>query len=552
MSLAYRSCRLYIPTGKNPFHGLTMARLASNNYWSSSEYDSNNAWNVNFNNGNVNNNNKDNNNRVRFVRVIQVSTLYPSYRFPHLNLTMNKSDVDMAELYRAYRSCRRRKRHTRQEQEFSIHISSNLPGLRNDLLYGTYRPLPVRSFLIDKPVLREIFAPDFRDRIDQHFIAEKLEPLFERHFILDCYSCRKGKGTLFGIRRLRRFIAQCSANYTRDCYILLCDLKGYFMSIDRHVLWRNLEDFIRRNYQGDDLEKLLWQTKVFLHSSPLDHTVIRGRRSRWAELPDNKSVFACCGAPKPDAFRGTYTADMDIRRMGLTIGALPSQMFGNFHLTPFDHFCKHDLGLRFYGRYVDDFFVVHEDRCFLRWLVPVLREYLRSMGLTLHPDKVRILHYRQGVPFLGVYVKGPLLLPGRRIRGAFRGLLHDIDSLGADAGCTPDILRYESRLNSYLGMFRHLHAHRYVSTLLGRHPGIRRNFRTDSSLHKAVSTYRIRSLQHRRACSQAARDYHSQFRRSCRSGFRSRAALYRLAYFGLYGVFPVCHGTQYRTSPWVW
>ena len=114
----------------------------------------------------------------------------------------------MGELYHGYLSCRKRKRKTEQEQKFSFNITTNLPKLRNELLLSTYKPLPVRSFLIDNPVLREIFAPEFRDRVDQHFIAEKLEALFEKEFIYDCYSCRKGRGTLFGIQRLKRFIAQ--------------------------------------------------------------------------------------------------------------------------------------------------------------------------------------------------------------------------------------------------------------------------------------------------------------------------------------------------------
>ena len=475
---------------------------------------------MNFNNGNVNNNNKDNNNRVRFVRVIQVSTQEPHKLFSHNNMKtlspdkkMKKSDVDMAELYHAYRSCRRRKHRTQQEQEFSIHITTNLPRLRNELLHETYKPMPVRSFLISKPVLREIFAPEFRDRVDQHFIAEKLEPLFEREFINDCYSCRKGRGTLFGIKRLKRFIAQCSANYTKDCFILTGDISGYFMAIGRDTLWQKLETFVRDKYKGDDLEKLLWQTRTFLFSSPLDHTLVRGRRSLWAELPDRKSVFASCGAPKPNEFHGTYTADMDVNQKGLTIGALPAQMLGNFFLTPFDHYCKHHLGLRFYGRYVDDFFVVHTDKEFLKQLIHLLREFLHSLGLELHPNKIRILHYKQGIPFLGAYIKGRVILPGRRIQGGFNHLLRVIDHLPSGIRYDKEVERYVCRLNSYLGKMKHFNARHYIKKQWRKHPRLAWFFKPNGNRTKVTSFYRIRQRQQLYTYRMALLGYHNQFRK---------------------------------------
>ena len=438
---------------------------------------------------------------------------------------MKKTDVDMGELYHGYLSCRKRKRKTEQEQKFSFNITTNLPQLRNELMLGTYKPLPVRSFLIDNPVLREIFAPEFRDRVDQHYMAEKLEPLFEKEFIYDCYSCRKGKGTLFGIRRLKRFIAQCSANYTRDCYVLMCDIKGYFMSIDRLLLWHNLELFIRDKYKGEDLEKLLWQVHTFLFSSPLNHTLVRGCRALWAELPDNKSVFASCGAPKPNEYFGEYTEDMDLNGKGLTIGALPAQMFGNFYLTPFDHYCKSKL--RFYGRYVDDFFVVHTDKEYLKQLVKELTAYLQEMGLTLHPHKIRILHYKQGVPFLGAYIKGRAVLPGRRIQGGFNRLLRTVDHLPARLGYEKGIERYTTRMNSYLGMMKHYNARKYIMHKLAGHPRTRLFFRIEDDLAKAVSQWKIRDGIHKYLLKKSIHKYHEQFRkRRTHRHFKNKEEIY--------------------------
>lgn len=91
---------------------------------------------------------------------------------------------------------------------------------------------------------------------------------------------------------------------------------------------------------------------------------------------------------------------------GLPIGNLTSQLFANFYLTPFDHYVKHTLGVRYYGRYADDFVIVHPDREYLRELVPLLERFLRDeLGLTLHPRKRWLQHYARGVSFLGVFIR---------------------------------------------------------------------------------------------------------------------------------------------------
>ena len=93
-------------------------------------------------------------------------------------------------------------------------------------------------FIVDKPVKREIFAADFRDRIVHHLIFNYINAIFEKHFIKDSYSCRAGKGTSQGIERVDHFIRSCSENYHKDCWILKLDIKGYFMAMDRNILYQ--------------------------------------------------------------------------------------------------------------------------------------------------------------------------------------------------------------------------------------------------------------------------------------------------------------------------
>jgi hypothetical protein len=63
---------------------------------------------------------------------------------------------------------------------------------------------------------------------------------------------------------------------------------------------------------------------------------------------------------------------------GLPIGNLTSQVFANFYVNSFDHFIKHDCGIRYYGRYVDDLILVHHDKAYLKALIPLIKATLQG------------------------------------------------------------------------------------------------------------------------------------------------------------------------------
>jgi len=144
-----------------------------------------------------------------------------------LNLFPEESaaSISIEELFQAYIKCRRYKRNTANAVAFEIDYESNLVALCEEINNGTYQPGRSITFIVERPVKRENFAADFRDRVVHHLIINKLNPLFEKEFIRDSYACRISKGTHFGIQRINRFIRQCSQNYTQDCYVLKLDIK---------------------------------------------------------------------------------------------------------------------------------------------------------------------------------------------------------------------------------------------------------------------------------------------------------------------------------------
>jgi len=352
------------------------------------------------------------------------------------------------DLFQAYYDARKNKRNTINALNFEIDYERKLFELYEEIKNRRYEIGPSICFVIFKPVQREVFAADFRDRIVHHLIYNYISPLFERLFIFDSYSCREGKGTSCGIKRVDHFIRSCSQNYSRDCYILKIDIKGYFMSMDRPILYQKIEKALKR-FNGTanfDLNLILWLIRKVIFNDPTQNCVIRGRKENWQGLPKTKSLFFAR------------------ENRGLPIGNLTSQLFGNVYLNDFDHFVKHRLGMKYYGRYVDDIVIAHEDKEYLKSIIPILREYLQNqLSLELHPDKVYLQYFSRGVNFLGTVIKPYRIYIQNRVKGNFYRKIRYWNNFLSRKGhqlTGADAKQFLSSINSYLGIMKHYHTYK--------------------------------------------------------------------------------------------
>lgn len=340
---------------------------------------------------------------------------------------------------------------SREALRFEVNLESNLIKLYNDILTDNYFVGPSTAFIVEKPVKRDIFAGSFRDRIVHHLIINKTNHLFEKEFIYDSYSCRVGKGTHFGIRRVDRFIRKCSVNYSEDCYVLKMDVKAFFMSINKTLLYSGLESFFRDKYKENDLDLLLKLCKLIIFNNPVKNCSLVGDKGLWKGLPKDKSLF----------YSGSDC--------GLPIGNLTSQIFANFYLNVFDHFIKSTLDIKYYGRYVDDFVIVHRDKKYLNSLIVVIRNYmLEKLGLTLHPNKIYLQHYSKGVKFLGTVIKPYRIYIANRTKGNFYNSIILFNRVVSDHKPTRDeILGFQCCMNSYLGIMKHYQSYNTRFYMLG-------------------------------------------------------------------------------------
>jgi RNA-directed DNA polymerase len=247
---------------------------------------------------------------------------------------------------------------------FLLELEKELVSLHEQLLSGEYAPGAYHYFKIYEPKERQVAAAPFRDRVVHHAIVRVIQPIFEKRFIEDSFASRSGKGTHAAMRRTATFAL-------RYRYALKCDVRKYFPSIDHEVLLGLVARVIGDRQLLDLIAKI-----VASHHDSVEQ--------QWP--------------------RGGDLFDVRLRQRGLPIGNLTSQFLANVYLNPLDHFVKHELRVKGYARYLDDFLLFGDDRAELKHLGDCVKQKLAELGLTMHPDKYRLLPTRLGVDFAGYVV----------------------------------------------------------------------------------------------------------------------------------------------------
>ena len=350
----------------------------------------------------------------------------------------------LEDLMEAYFLCRRNKRNTEGALDFEVDYEAKLDDLCREINRRKYLLGTSVTFVVPRPVCREVFAPAFRDRIIDTYIAMRTEPMFERTFTPRTFNCRRGKGSLYGVRTLERDVRECSKGYTQDCHIMKLDIRGFFMSISKPLLADRVDAYLEENYTGYDKEDLRYLCRTAIMHRPELDCVRNSPSWMWRRIAPEKSLF-------------TNGADR-----GVAIGRIIAQIFANFLLDGLDKFVIGQLGFPHYGRYVDDFYIVHESKERLLAAIPEIRRFLKEeLELELHPRKVYIQHYTKGVKFTGAVVKPGRTYIGNRTVAGLRRVIRKFNrlpepDLDTDLDAHLDKVRHcICALNSYYGLLCH-------------------------------------------------------------------------------------------------
>lgn len=259
--------------------------------------------------------------------------------------------TDFDNLYHAYRQAKRGKGFKKSSARFGVTALDGIHTLRQQLLDHTYRVSPYTEFKVYEPKERLIQTSSFKDKVVQHSLCDNvIMPRLAEVFVYDNCAAQKGKGTLFGLNRLGEQMQKFYARYGHEGYILKCDIQKFFYSIPHDPL----KEIVHYWFPDPDIR---WLCDLYIDST---------------ESP------------------------------GIPLGNQINQGFALLYLDGMDKLIKYELGIEYYGRYMDDFYLIHPSKDYLRHCLEVITAYLETLELSLN-GKTQIFPFKNGVSFLGFH-----------------------------------------------------------------------------------------------------------------------------------------------------
>jgi len=360
--------------------------------------------------------------------------------------------ISLPNLYKGFLDAKKSRNGSEECILFEQNLHENLWNLHIELLMGRYYPLECSVFFVEDYKRRKITAPRFRDHVLHHAIFNYLEQVYDSCFISDSFACRKNKGTHRAFRRLKSMI-----NKSRSSdYFMKSDITKYFYSVDHH----KLIDILRGKIKDEKLAILL---EKFINFHFEEQT------AGWIENKEYK-----------------------IQRKGMPIGSLLSQLFANIYLNELDYYVKHELRVKKYARYVDDFVIIDKDKNRLHQLYCLISDFLeKSLFLKLEQRKTQINKIAFGVDFLGfVAFKHYVRVRSRNYKRFCKRAKRKISLFKRG------IISYkslDSSFTSYLGHLSYTNSHRIIDNVNRLHFMAKR---AKLSLISININQNVRNLQH--------------------------------------------------------
>lgn len=304
---------------------------------------------------------------------------------------------------------------------YYIHGLKNTYRLRQDLIKKTYRLSQYQMFYITEPKLREIIATRIRDRQFQRSLCDNmLYPETVKCYIRDNCACQRGRGIDDAMHRMEAQIHKYYRKHGCEGWVLQCDIKKYFPSIDhkvaQEVIRKYISDFnvyvaaceVIESFCYSHIYKRLVSlgyARVSRKTANLAHRLMVARvallRLRLtgegnAEKIHARIKDALNDVPDKEAF---YQWLITENFVGIGLGSQVSQIVALTLLNDLDHYIKERLHIKYYIRYMDDFVLIHPDKEYLKYCKAEIEKYLVSLHLTLN-EKTHIFKLSQGIIFL--------------------------------------------------------------------------------------------------------------------------------------------------------
>lgn len=267
------------------------------------------------------------------------------------NSTDFEKVTDFGNLYKAYKKSKSGKGHEISKAKFQMCSVDGLYQIKRLLETKRFEVSDYHKFTIYEPKERIIEAGSFKDKIVQHSLCDNvLLPVLKKEFIQTNYAGQIGKGTLYALDCLKAHMYLAYCKYGYGCWIVKADISKFFYNINHDILKDIVCYFVKDN-------DVYWLCEKFIDSA---------------------------------------------EGVGLPLGNQISQVFALLYLSGLDHFITGELGVKYYGRYMDDFYLIVESKEYAKWCLNAITEFMRTLGLELN-GKTQIIPFKNGIKFCGFH-----------------------------------------------------------------------------------------------------------------------------------------------------
>ena len=251
--------------------------------------------------------------------------------------------VDIFLLEKSYYQVRLSTKYRIKILHYELFYMINIIQIYEILKRNQYKHSQYNVFLIKEPKYRIIMSEIISDKIVNHLLSnEILLPVLEPKLIEMNVATRKNKGIKSGLMYTKKYINSIKINY-QNIYVLKCDIKKYFYSIDHQILLKKLSKYIKDEKILNIIKDIINTTNDSSNNEKIKMLIEKEKERLYKN--QNKQI--------KEKYKELDQIPFYEQGKGIPIGNMTSQIFAIFYLNDLDHFIKEKLKIKYYIRYMD-------------------------------------------------------------------------------------------------------------------------------------------------------------------------------------------------------